>query len=300
MDRNDINWEGNFTAVVTPFTKTGEIDEGLFKKNVSLLIEEGIDGVVVTGDTGEFWSLSDDEITHVHKLAIEAVAGRVPVICGTIQMRTDTAVKLSKRAKKIGADGVMVTPSPWIRPDEKEIQEHYRRISDEADIPILVYNIPKRASVTISPELLVELCDIDNVVAVKQSAESFDDVMETVRLCGEKIRILAGHSVTRGFPCVMMGTDGFVSSVETQIMGKEAVELYQLSVSGKSEVARKLQYKLIELDHAVHGIGTFPSALKAAMNLRGRPGGYTRSPVLPLGKSEIERLRNVLSQLGLL
>jgi len=298
MNRNDLDWKGNFTAVVTPFTKNGEIDEDLYRKNVNNLIDEGINGIVSTGCTGEFWALDDEERTNVHKLAVSAAAGRVPVVCGTIHMRTDVVVRLSKRAKEVGANGVMVTPSPYIRPSDREIYEHYKRISDEADIPILVYNIPKRVGAGTSPELLAKLCDIKNVLAVKQSAESLDEVAATVRLCGDKMIVFAGHSVTRGFPCVAMGTDGFVSSVETQIMGKEAVSLYKLSVDDHA-AARKLQHKLIELDHAVHGIGTFPSALKAAMNMRGRPGGFTRSPVMPLEDTEMSCLRRALSELDL-
>ena len=299
MSRNDLSWKGNFTACVTPFTKTGEIDEDLYRKNVENLIGEGINGIVSTGCTGEFWALDDDERTSVHKLAVDAARGRVPVVCGTIDMRTDIVIKLSKRAKEVGADGVMVTPSPYVRPNDREIYEHYKRISDEADIPILVYNIPKRVGVGISPELLSKMCEIKNVVAVKQSGDALEDVTETIRLCGDKIVVFAGHSVTRGFPCVAMGTDGFVSSVETQIMGKEAVDLYRASISGDNAAARKLQYKLIRLDHAVHGIGTFPSALKEAMNMRGRPGGFTRSPVLALDETQAKQLHSVLTELRL-
>jgi len=300
MNRNDITWQGNFTAIVTPFKKDEAIDEVAFQKNVELLISEGIDGLVVTGCTGEFWALSDEERTHVHKLAVEAATGRVPIVAGTSHMLTNKVVELSKKAKSVGADGVMVTPPYYILPNEEEIIEHYRRVSEEVDIPILVYNIPKRVGVTTTPELLGKLCEVENVVAVKQSSGSFDDVVETVRLCGDKIRVFAGHSVTRGFPCVAMGTDGFVSSVETQIMGKEAIELYPLSASGQNDAARALQYRLVQLDHAVHGFGTFPSALKAAMNLMGRPGGFPRSPVQPLSEETLERLRSVMHSIGLL
>jgi len=300
MNRTDVKWQGNFTAIVTPFKKDGSIDEVAFQKNADALIEEGLDGLVVTGCTGEFWALSDEERTHLHKLAVEVAAGRVPVIAGTLDMLTDRVVKLSKKAKAVGASGVMVTPPFYILPGESEIIEHYKTVSEEADIPILVYNIPKRVGVTVSPALLEKLCAIENVVAVKQSSGSFDDVVETVRLCGDKIRVFAGHSVTRGFPCVAMGTDGFVSSVETQILGREAIDLYRLSASNSVKAARELQYRLVQLDHAVHGLGTFPSALKAAMNLVGRPGGYPRSPIQPLCESDQKRLKSVLQSIDVL
>lgn len=299
MNRSDINWAGNFTAVVTPFTKQGAVDEAAFRRLVDLLIREGIDGIVATGCTGEFWALSDEERIHVHKLAVDVAAGRVPVIAGTMDMITDRVISLSKRANSVGVDGIMVTPPYYILPNEEEILLHFRRISDEVDTPILVYNIPKRVGVSASPALLTKLSDIDHVVAVKQSSGTFEDVTETVRLCGNKIRVFAGHSVTRGFPCVAMGVDGFVSSVEPQVMGRDAIRLFEVSRSGELSAARELQYRLIQLDHAVHGIGTFPAALKAAMNLVGRPGGYPRSPILPLAKKDEDTLRAILKAIGL-
>ncbi len=300
MAHKKVDWHGNFTAVVTPFKKTGEIDEPAFKKNLELLISEGINGLVVTGCTGEFWALTDEERIQLHRVAVEVARGRVPVIGGTLSMLTDKVVELSKKSKAVGVDGVMVTPPYYILPNEAEIIEHYRRISAEADVPILVYNIPKRVGVSTTPALVSKLCDIDNVVAVKQSSGSFEDVVETVRLCGQKIQVFAGHSVTRGFPCIAMGTVGFVSSVETQILGKEAIDLYRLSASGDAAAARNLQYKLIQLDHAVHGLGTFPSALKAAMNLVGRPGGFPRSPILPLSEEDQKKLKSVMTSIGVL
>jgi dihydrodipicolinate synthase/N-acetylneuraminate lyase len=135
---------------------------------------------------------------------------------------------------------------------------------------------------------------------VKQSSDKFEDVVETVRLCRKKIKVFAGHSVTRGLPCAIMGVDGFVSSVESQIMGQDAIRLFKLAQTGDLSAARELQYRLIHLDNAVHGIGTFPAALKAAMNLVGRPGGYPRPPILPLTDKEEDKLKVALKEIGLL
>ena len=115
-------------------------------------------------------------------------------------MLTDQVINLSQRAKETGVDGLMITPPYYILPNEVEIIEHYEQISENVDLPILVYNIPKRVGVTTSPALLLKLAEINNIVAVKQSSSGFSDVVETVELCGEKIVVFAGHSVTRGFP----------------------------------------------------------------------------------------------------
>jgi 4-hydroxy-tetrahydrodipicolinate synthase len=300
MDRNDINWEGNFTAVVTPFTKDGQFDRESFCSNIDLLIREGLDGVIVTGCTGEFWSMTDEERVEAYQLAVDTAQKKVPVIAGTMDKLTHRVIQLSKEAKRVGCDGIMVTPPYYILSNEREVLEHFEQISSNVDLPILVYNIPKRVGINTSPKLLSELADIEHVVAVKQSSPTFEDVVETVRLCTHKIKVFAGHSVTRGYPCLVMGCDGYVSSVETQVMGKEAIQLYKLSVTGEHDQARELQYRLIELDKAVHGIGTFPAALKAAMNICGRPGGFPRSPIMALTEKEIAQVRNTLKELNVL
>jgi 4-hydroxy-tetrahydrodipicolinate synthase len=301
MDRHSVSWQGNFTAVVTPFAVDGALDEAKFAANLNLLIDEGIDGLVVTGCTGEFWALDLQERMGLYRLAVRTVAGRVPVICGTSAIRTSEVVALSRAAEQAGADGVMVTPPYYALPSPREIQAHFQNISEQIGLPILLYNIPKRQAVGIDSELLQRLADVDKVVAIKQSAPEFDAVVDTVALVGDRIRVFAGHSVTRGFPAIQMGCDGYVSSVEPQVMGREAIALYRLSVQGQTEAARALQYKCIALDHAIHGgVGTFPASLKAAMNLLGRPGGYPREPLLPLTGDETQRLERVLASLGLL
>jgi 4-hydroxy-tetrahydrodipicolinate synthase len=300
MDRRSVTWEGNFNAVVTPFGADGAVDEAKFERNLDLLIDEGIDGLVASGCTGEFWALTKDERVRLFGLAVKAAAGRVPVICGTSAIRTSEVIELSRAAEKAGANGVMVTPPYYALPSPREILAHYQKISDAIGLPILMYNIPKRQAVGIGHDLLQRLADVGNVVAIKQSAPGFDDVSDSVALVGERIRIFAGHSVTRGFPAIAMGCDGYVSSVEPQVMGREAIQLYAVSRSSP-EAARKLQYKCIALDNAIHGgVGTFPASLKAAMNMLGRPGGYPREPLLPLTDEESKRLEQVLVTLGLL
>jgi 4-hydroxy-tetrahydrodipicolinate synthase len=300
MDRRSVQWEGNFNAAVTPFAADGAVDEAKFERNVSLLIDEGIDGIVVTGCTGEFWALSRDERVRLFGLAVRTAAGRVPIICGTSAIRATEVIELSRAAEKAGAQGVMITPPYYALPSQREILVHYQKVSDSIGLPILMYNIPKRQAVGIGHDLLQRLADVDRVVAIKQSAPGFDDVSDAVALVGDRIRVFAGHSVTRGFPAIAMGCDGYVSSVEPQVMGKDAIQLFRLSKTSP-EAARKLQYKCIALDNAIHGgVGTFPASLKAAMNMLGRPGGYPREPLLPLTEEESGRLEDVLIKLALL
>lgn len=299
MDRNTVTWQGNINAVVTPFTADGAVDEEKYAQNLRLLLEEGINGFVITGCTGEFWALDRAERIAIFQLAVKTVARRVPVICGTSAVRTSEVAALSREAERVGADGVMITPPYYALPSPREIETHFRKISDAIGLPILLYNIPKRQGVGVGTELLQRLADVDKVVAIKQSAPNFEDVSDAIALVGDRIRIFAGHSVTRGFPAIAMGCDGYVSSVEPQVLGREAIQLYHLSRTDQA-AARRLQYRCLALDNAIHGgVGTFPASLKAAMNKLGRPGGFPREPLLPLTKEEEQRLETVLTTLGL-
>lgn len=301
MDRGSVSWRGNITAIVTPFTKDGAIDEGAFTRNIEMLISEGLDGIIPAGCTGEIWALEDDELRRLFQLAVAAAKKRVPVIAGISDIKTGRVVKLGRMAKEAGCDGVMVTPPPYVLPSPREIVAHFRAVSDGVGLPIMIYNIPRRQGYSATPRLIAELGDVDCVVAVKQSSNEFHDVVETVRLAGKKLRIFAGHSVIRGFPCVAMGCDGYISSVETQVMGAEAIALFRLADANKVAEAKQLQYRCVALDEAIHGgVGTFPASLKAAMNMLGRPGGYPRPPLLPLTDEETARLKKVLAELGLL
>ena len=136
MDRNDIGWRGNFTAVTTPFKQYGEVDEALFQQNIDLLIQEGIDGIIPSGSTGEVSSLTDAERVRLYELTVEVVAGRVPIVAGTAHVNTDMAVALSKKAKAIGADGLMLTPPHYALPNKREVFEHFQEVSSQVDLPI--------------------------------------------------------------------------------------------------------------------------------------------------------------------
>lgn len=297
MDRNSVDWKGNLCAVVTPFNRDGSIDEKAFKENIQLLVSEGVIGVVVAGCTGEFWALTEDERLHLFELARDTTDKTV--IGNASAILTSRSIGYALGAKERGLDGIMLTPPYYARPSTREIIHHYQRVSDAVDLPILLYNIPSRQAVAPSVDVINELADIENVVAIKQSAADFNSVIDTLRLVGSKILVLPGHSVDRGMPCLIMGADGYVSSVESQVLGREAIQMYELVIEGQIDKARDVQMQCVALDKAIHGnVGTFPASLKMAMNLCGRPGGYPREPLLPLTKEEENTLRQMLQSIG--
>jgi len=302
MRKRKIDWKGCFTAVITPFKENGELDKEAFCRNIELLIEEGLDGAVVAGCTGESWLLTNDEKKELFCLSVDLAQKRIPVIGGTGGITAEETIALSQAAQKAGVDGVMVLPPPMLHLSERELYTFFKSVSDSIDIPILVYNNPYRQGVDLPPEFISKIADLDNIVAVKEASKDFARVPEVIRVAGDRLKVFAGHSSMQGVPAVLMGASGWVGSMDTQLLGKEAMDMYDLLEKGNVEEARKIQYRCIAVEQGMKGkkIGTFPAGLKYAMNLRGRPGGYPRKPILPLTDEEKKSVETLLRQHNLI
>jgi len=298
MNNGKVDWHGSYVAVVTPFRESGEIDDAAFRQNIEFLLEQGADGVVVSGCTGESWALSADERLRLFGAAVETVAGRGPVIAGTGGVSTQAVIDLSVSARAAGAAGVMVLPPYYCMAGRREVMEHYRAISDQARVPILLYNIPRRTGFNMTPAFLDELVGIEWIVAIKESSNDFIQTAETIQAVGDRINVFTGHSAERAVPALLMGAKGYVSSMESQIMGRDAIEMFDVVAAGDLADARDRQHRTLALDQRMRKVGTFPANLKAAMNLLGRRGGYPRRPLLPLTKPEVEQVREVLAGLN--
>ena len=299
MNNGKVQWEGNFVAVVTPFSESGEIDEAAFRENIALLLDEGAGGMIVSGCTGEAWALSSEERLRLFGLGVDTADGAVPVIAGTGGISTREVIELSEKARDVGCEGVMVLPPYYCRPGSAEVVAHYGAISDAVGVPILLYNIPKRTGVDLTPDLLEELVPLEYVVAIKESSDSFIRVETLVNQFGGDIQVFTGHSAERGVAAIVMGAKGWVSSLESQIMGREAVQMYDMVKDGDIEGAKRVQLRTLALDQGARGMGTFPANLKAAMNVLGRPGGYPRPPLLPLTDDQIAELTVLLESLDI-
>jgi 4-hydroxy-tetrahydrodipicolinate synthase len=300
MNNGKVDWRGNFVAVATPFTREGEIDENKFKANIELLLSEGADGIAVCGCTGEAWSLEPDERLQLFRYARDAAGPDVPIIGGTTTIDPAKVAALSKAAEDAGCDGVLVMPPYYAVIGERGIRAYFKTISDEARVPIFLYNMPKRTGINMSPEFIAELAELEWIVALKQSSNDFNELEATIAACGGRINVFAGHSAERGFAAVMLGCSGFVSSLESQIMGREAISLYRLAKAENLPEGRRVQQRTIALDRAMRQVATFPANMKAAMNLLGRRGGYCRAPLLDLDATEVARVREILVGLDLL
>jgi len=297
-NKHKVDWKGNFCAVVTPFNKDGSIDENAFCENLELLISEGIDGLVVAGCTGEFWSLTFEEKIRLFELSVNKVNGRVPIISGCMGSIIDEIVNLSNTAINIGVDGVLLTPPLIAIPNLHEIKNFYEHISRNVEGSIVVYNVPRRQGINMPPEFLDSLKTLNNIVAIKQSNPDFNELINLIHLSRQHLKIFIGHSAVRGFPGLVMGGHGFVSSSEPQILGEDAINIYNYAIKGDFENARKNQEKCLSLSRVLELFGT--ASLKGAMNIMGRPGGYPRPPLLPLTEEEKSEVRKRFKDLKLL
>ena len=299
MNDGKVSWRGNSPAVVTPFTRSGEIDESKFTENLELLVSEGARGVVVSGSNGESWALKGQERLHLFKLAKQVLGNSAFVLGGTGSIVTGDVIELTKAAKETGIDGALIMPPYYCGARRNEVVEHFRAVSAEAEFPILVYNSPGATGVDIVADFAAELAEIEWVVGIKQSTLDFTVFEQTVAACGERISVFSGHSGKRGMAAVLAGAVGFVSSLDPQVLGREGISLFDLSAEGNYEAARAVQMRTLALDRGLGGIASSAAVMKAAMNMIGRPGGYPRRPLLEATESQKQQIRKVLDGLGL-
>lgn len=299
MNNDKVDWHGNFVAVATPFDRHGAIDDKAFQANIELLIEEGADGIVVAGCTGEAWALEPEERLQLTRLARAAASNR-PVVLGTTTVMPAKSLSLSKAAIEAGADGVLLMPPYYAVIKEREIEAYFKHVSDGLRAPIFLYNMPKRTGINMPPAFLARLAELEWIVALKQSSNDFVELQQTLAQCADQMSVFAGHSAERGFAAVILGCPGFVSSMEAQVMGAEAIGLYRLAMERDMTEGRRVQQRTLALDKGMRAVGTFPANMKAAMNLLGRPGGYCREPLLDLNQAERAEVGRVLAWLGLL
>lgn len=299
MGKVKTDWRGSFPAMVTPFDKNYEIDERLFLENVEMTVSEGNHGIIVGGHNGEAPVMSFEERCRVVKLAAKQVRGRIPLLTGTGGIDTREVVKLTAAVKELGADGAMIEAPYYMTPQPADIIAHYQAISDQADLPIMVYNNPRRVGVELTVDLLDKLANIKNVVAVKDSSFNFTDCINAISRCGDRIAVFMGPSFNFGLPGVVMGVAGYVDGIP-QIMGRRAVELFNASERGDIETARKIQWEANRLGKVLFNAeGTFPATVKDAMNLLGRPGGLPRPPLRPMRGAALEKFKDGLASCGL-
>ncbi|MBI4007564.1 MAG: 4-hydroxy-tetrahydrodipicolinate synthase, partial [Planctomycetes bacterium] len=281
-------------ALVTPF-KDGQVDYKKLGELVEYHIENGTDAIVPCGTTGESPTLSHEEHERVVAEVIEKAAGRITVIAGTGSNSTSEAMRLTKSAKKAGANAALLITPYYNRPTQEGLYLHFKAIAEEVDIPMILYNVPSRTGVSIAPETVAKLAEIKNIVGIKEASGSIDQTSQILQLCN--ITVLSGDdSLT--LPIMAVGGKGVVS-VMANIVPKDTRKMVHDFSSGRVKDAQEMHRKLFPLCRAMF-IETNPIPVKTAMRLLGRLNGEMRLPLCKMTKEHENQLASALKNYGLL
>ena len=299
MSNHRVSWQGSFPAIVTPFTKDGDIDEALLRANINMTIDEGAHGVVVCGHFGEAHLMNDDERDRVIAIGVEEVAGRVPAIAGTGGISTAEVIRRTKWAKEAGAVGAMIEAPYFMLTKPADTLAHYACVTDAVDLPIKVYNNPRRATATLTVDMFESLAEMANIVSIKESSGDMELVMHLIQRVGDRLRIFIGPARKLGFAAIIMGAHGFVDG-NPQFVGRRAHQLYDLAMARDHEQGVPLQHFLMRCGQLIYeSAGTDPATIKDAMRYLGRPGGWPRSPLRAMEGEDLARFHAALDDLGL-
>lgn len=284
------------TAMATPFDETGTVDYAEAASLAKHLIENGSDGIVVAGTTGESPTLSDDEKIRLFRTVKEAVGGRAAVVAGTGTYDTKHSIHLTKEAQRAGADGVLLVNPYYNRPSQDGLYAHFRTVAESTSLPCMLYNIPSRTGVNCLPETIEKLSAIPNITAVKEASGNLDQASEIRRRTKAEFRIYSGDdSLT--LPILSVGGSGVVS-VAAHLVGREIQDMVRTYERGDVRKALSLHIRLFPLFKALF-ITTNPVPLKAALNLSGWKVGKPRLPLVEATAKEKEQIQSVLKELAL-
>lgn len=289
-------FEGSIVAIVTPF-KNGQVDEEAYRKLIEFQIENGTSAIVPCGTTGESATLDVNEHARVIDIAVEAVNKRVPVIAGTGGNSTREAIALSKHAKDVGVDATLQVTPYYNKPTQEGLFRHYEAILKVVPLPQILYNVPGRTSVNMLPETVARLAEFPEIVAIKEASGNVGQMAEIVQLAGDKITLLSGDD-NLTLPILAIGGKGVISVVANIAPGLSA-NLVKAWKNGQTEEAKTLFFKLLPLCKAMF-FETNPIPVKTAAALMGLIGDEMRLPLCPMSSANLEKLKTVLADYGLI
>lgn len=289
-------YQGSYVAIVTPF-KNGHLDEPGLRKNIQFLVAQGSSGIVACATTGESPSLTNEEFTRVIDIAVEETSGRVPVIAGAGTNSTTRTIDLCITAAKHGAQSVLVVTPYYNKPTQEGLYQHYRAVSAESDLPIIIYNVPGRTGCNILPATIARLAaECKTIVGLKAASGSLDQVSEVVRLCGEDFDVLSGDdSLT--LPMMAIGAKGVISVVANILPGEVAAMCAEV-LNGTMKRARNIHARLFPVIKALF-LETNPIPVKKAMELMGLAAGKPRLPLVEMSAENIPALKKALGNFGI-
>jgi 4-hydroxy-tetrahydrodipicolinate synthase len=293
-----VIFEGSYVALITPFDSEGRIDEDAFRALIRRQIKAGTTGLVPCGSTGEAATLSHEEFRRAVEITLEESRGDVPVMVGIGTNATWKAVELAREAESMGADALLVLAPYYNKPTQEGLYQHFRMVAHETRLPIMLYNIPGRTAVNVTPATTARIAkDCANVIALKDAAGSLDQTSETLALCGPGFTVMSGDdSLT--IPMMSVGARGVVS-VLANVAPKETRALCDAFKKGDLKKAAALHLKLFPLIKALF-IETNPIPVKAALGMMGLCRPEPRLPLTPLSDAAKPALKKALKNFGLI
>lgn len=285
------------TAMITPFDDRLQVNYAKAAEVAEHLVQNGTEGIVVAGTTGESPVLSDEEKLRLFATVKEQVGSRVSVWAGTGSNNTQHSVELSREAEQLGVDGVLLVGPYYNKPSQEGLYQHFRAIAEAINIPAMVYNIPSRTSSNILPETMARLAQIDNIVALKESSGDMNQVSQLAYLLPEGMKVYSGDdSLT--LPMMALGAYGVVS-VASHLVGKDIQRMITAFNNGDTREATRIHLALFPIFKGLF-ITTNPVPLKEAMNILGMEVGGLRLPLTRASQQEHEFIGNMLISTGLL
>ena len=288
---------GSGVAIVTPFNEDETINYPELKRLIEFQIENSTDAIIICGTTGEASTLTDKEQIECIKFTVEVVNKRVPVIAGAGSNHTAHAIELAQGCERVGADAVLLVTPYYNKTTQKGLIKHYKMIAESINIPIILYNVPSRTGLNITPQTCYELSKIKNIVGIKEASGNLSQVAEIAALCGEDFHIYSGND-DQILPVLSLGGKGVIS-VLANIMPKETHDMVASYLEGDTKKATKLQLEYLNLVNQLFS-ETNPIPVKTALRLMDFNVGNCKMPLCEMEDKNLENLKEAMKDAGLL
>ncbi|WP_273834860.1 4-hydroxy-tetrahydrodipicolinate synthase [Guptibacillus sedimenti] len=288
-----MNFGKVLTAMVTPFDRKGYVDFAKTEQLINYLINNGTDGLVVAGTTGESPTLSSEEKVALFKHSVKAAEGRVPIIAGTGSNNTHASIELTKKAEAVGVDAIMIVAPYYSKPGQKGLYEHFKAIAESTKLPVMIYNIPGRSVVNMTADTIVELSKISNIVSVKEASGDLDQITDIITRTEASFSVYSGDDGLT-LPILSVGGDGVIS-VASHVLGNEMQQMVSAYESGEVKEAASIHQRILPIMNELFKAPS-PSPVKTALQLKGMDVGSVRLPMVPLTAEERSSLAAALNK----
>ncbi|MEY8320966.1 4-hydroxy-tetrahydrodipicolinate synthase [Lachnospiraceae bacterium 46-61] len=288
---------GSGVAIITPMQADGSVNFPVLKELLEFQLENGTDAIIICGTTGEASTMTDEEQIEAVRFTVETVAKRVPVIAGAGSNDTAHAIELAKGCENVGVDGVLLVTPYYNKTTQKGLIKHYTAIANSINIPVILYNVPGRTGLSISPQTCYELSKVKNIVGIKEASGNFSNIAQIAALCGPDFDLYSGND-DQNVPILALGGKGIIS-VLANVAPKDAHDMVAKFHAGDTKGAAELQLKSIELINALF-CEVNPIPVKTALSLMGFNVGVCKAPLCEMEPEHLEILKKAMKNYGLI